>query len=83
MLNKFLQSSVNPTELSLKVRGALMTIVPVAGFLLKTLGSEIDQESLKKVVELIGDVVMSVGSIISAGMMIWGIVRSWFAKSST
>lgn len=80
MLEKFLVSSVNPAELSLKVRGALMAIVPIAGLVLKSTGSEIDEESLKKVVELIGEVVIAVGSAVSAFMMLWGMIRSWFVK---
>ena len=81
MLNDFLKSSVNPGELSLRIRGALMTIVPIAGLVLKSIGSEIDEQSLKDVVELIGEVVMAVGTAVSAVMMLYGTVRSWFVKS--
>lgn len=80
MLDKFLQSSVNPVELSMRVRGALMTIVPIAGLVLKSVGSEVSEDNLKQAVELIGDIVIAAGSLVSAGMMLWGTVRSWFAK---
>lgn len=58
-----------------------MTIVPIAGLVLKSIGSEIDEQSLKDVVELIGEVVMAVGTAVSAVMMLYGTVRSWFVKS--
>ena len=80
MLNKFLESSVNPGDLSLRVRGALMTIVPIVGLVLKSIGSEISEDALKQVVELIGNIVMAVGSLISAVMMLWGTIRPWFKK---
>lgn len=80
MLDKFLQSSINPGELSLRVRGALMAIIPIVGLVLKSIGSEIREDSLKEAVELIGNIVMAAGSLISAVMMLWGTIRSWFPK---
>lgn len=64
----------------MKVKGALMLIVPIAGWVLKALGAEIGEDSLKQVVEIIGDMVMTIGSLVSAAMMLWGMVRSWFIK---
>ncbi len=75
MLQQFLESSQDPAKLSLMVKGTLTVIVPAAGFALKLIGHEIDVAVLQQIVDGIANFVMVVGTAVSAGMALWGLVR--------
>lgn len=83
MLNKFLQSSKNPQELSLMIKGVLTASMPLAGVVLKATGHEIDNETLKDIIEKVGDVVIAFGSAVSAVMIVWGALRKTWNKPTS
>lgn len=74
-MNKLLASSVDPKQLSLTVKGALILIVPLAAVVIKAAGGEVADYELEKIVDLITDLVFFAGSVVSLSAMLYGAVR--------
>lgn len=74
-MNKFFASSTNPEELSMTIKGFLTMIVPVAGMILKLIGHQIDDATLNAWVEQLGNIVITLGTLVSSFMMLWGQIR--------
>lgn len=81
MFKKLFESSQNPGQVSLLVKSALIGFLPIVGVILKLVGHEIDQESLKGAVEIIGDIVASFFACMSAIGMLWGFIRKYFISN--
>jgi hypothetical protein len=74
-LNPVIASSVNPKEISLVLKGALVAVAPLMALIIKAAGGEISNEELQSVVDAAADIVTAVGSIASLGMMAYGVIR--------
>lgn len=81
MFKKLFESSKNPGEVSLVVKSALIGFLPIIGIVLKGLGHDIDQETLKQAVEMIGDIVTTFFALMSAIGMFWGFIRRFLPQS--
>lgn len=74
-MNKLLASSVDPKQLSLAVKGALVALVPVIAVVIKAAGGEISNDDLQIVAQSIADIIAIVGTVASAVMLIAGVLR--------
>lgn len=63
-----LQSSQNPEEISLTVKGAILTLLPLLAMALNKFG--VSQEMLVEMVN-------AIFGLVGAGIMIWGAVRKF------
>lgn len=76
MFSKILASSRNPENISLTIKGALGTLVPVVVMFAKAKGFDhIDSAQLNHIVDLIADLAVTVSGLISLSAVIWGSVR--------
>jgi uncharacterized membrane protein len=76
LLEKLIQSSQDPTKVSLTVRGALLGLVPMFLFVSQHFGFQgVDETLLVEVIELITNIVSAALAIISTVVMLWGLVR--------
>jgi len=82
LLKKIFQSSQDPQQLSLTVKGILASLVPVAGMLLKLSGHMVDNNDLNQVVDVAGNVVIAFGTLFSACGMLWGLIRKFIKPTS-
>lgn len=73
MLPTALQSSVNPNELSLTVKGILISLIPIIIIIAKQLGLEVTETSLINLIE-------QVTILISAVVTVYGLIRKLFIK---
>lgn len=78
-LNPAVASSVNPQELSLTLKGAIIAVVPIVALILKSAGHEIGNEDLESFVQIASDFVVAVGSAASLGIMLWGAIRKIYS----
>jgi len=78
MLNKLLASSVDPEELSLTVKGLLLSSVPLVMLIVQAAGTHISQNQLREVIVAIADSVAALGTLVSASMVAAGMVRKLF-----
>lgn len=63
-----LQSSQNPEEISLTVKGAILTLLPLLAMALNKFG--VSQEMLVEMVN-------AIFGLVGAGIMIWGAIRKF------
>lgn len=69
-MNKFLASSLDPSKLSLTVKGLLLSILPV--FLVLT---GMTEETIQPIIDGIVQIVFLVTSLVSAFQIIYGLIR--------
>lgn len=82
-LNPLVASSVDPKQLSLTIKGALIAGVPIVALVLKAAGHEIGNDDLQSFVDIASDFVVAVGSAASLGIMLYGAIRkAYFALTS-
>lgn len=74
-MNKLIASSADPTQISLTLKGILVGIVPVVFILLHTIGAKIDQPTLQTIVESVTNVITALGTLVSAVMVAYGVIR--------
>lgn len=74
-MNKVLASSSDPKQLSLTVRGVLVTVVPLVAVVIKVAGGELDDSSVQAIVDGVSEAVFLFGSAVSVVMMVAGLVR--------
>ena len=65
-LQWFIYSSKDPQKIALTVKG-LVPLVALLGFF--------DQNLLDSASDSIGEVVVAIGQVLTAGMVVWGLVR--------
>jgi hypothetical protein len=84
VLRWLLQSSANPNEVSLTVKGLLIGAVPVAMVFLGLAHVNLGQDQLTAVVDAIVNVFQDGLMLISAGATLYGIVRKvWLSLSAS
>lgn len=76
-LPKFLGSSVNSEQISLTFKGIAVGLIPVIILLSKTFGSgeNLDEKTLTDLVDSVGDVIITAGTLVSAVMVAVGLIR--------
>jgi hypothetical protein len=74
-ISQFVASSSDPEQLSLTVRGALIAIVPIIGLIINAVGGSIDQKQLNELVDLVSQIVIAVGGLLSLLTMAYGAIR--------
>jgi hypothetical protein len=77
---KLLGSSVDPTKLSLTVKGILLCVVGIITPLLIGWGYDVAQMDLNGLVDLIVNAVQAVAIAVSAVMTVWGAVRKIYVN---
>lgn len=70
MWNKFITSSADPDQVSLTIRGFLLSILPIAMLL-----TGIPEAELNVIVDVITDVVFWGTGLVSAIQVLYGLVR--------
>lgn len=81
IFKRFLQSSANPQELALTVRGFLVGLIPLCLIIAKLLGADFLPTDLEPYIDVIVNLVVAIVGVISAGMTIYGLGRKvvyWF-----
>jgi len=79
-MNKYLSSSVDPSKLSLTVKGILVGIVPVAILLAKFKGVELAEGDLQPFIDSVGNVILMTGAALSAVWTIYGAARKLWVR---
>jgi hypothetical protein len=79
-MNKLLASSVDPEQVSLTIKGVIVVVVPIIGLVLKTLGHQLDDNTLQLFTDALGNAVVLFGSAVSAAMMVVGLFRKLFVS---
>lgn len=75
-LETVLQSSKNPSKLSLTVKGLLVTLIPVFVTIGTAIGTDvITVEYLESLIELISQIINSVTLLTGLLMTAWGLIR--------
>lgn len=74
-MNKLLQSSVNPKDLSLTIKGVLTMLVPMIAIALNLAGKQVDDATITSIIDAITNVVATAATTISAFMVLYGLVR--------
>ena len=74
MLNKILQSSKNPKEISLTIRGALMNILAFVVFAVGAAGYEMVGD-MEGVIELLSSVIGTGLVLVGQLWIAWGVLR--------
>lgn len=74
-MNKLLESSSNPKQLSLSVKGALVLALPLAAVIIKAAGGQVESAELERLIDIITDIVFFSGSIASLFTMAFGLLR--------
>ena len=69
-MNKFLTSSVDPSKLSLTIKGILLGVLPI--FLVVT---GMTEETIQPVIDGIVQIVFLVTSLVSAFQIVYGLIR--------
>ena len=77
-MNKLIASSVDPKQLSLTVKGILVSLVVPITIVLHALGKNISQDELSALVELITNVVAAAATLVSTVMMLYGSARKFY-----
>ncbi len=74
-LPKILQSSIDPNELALTVKGILVGIIPVILIIAGVAHWNVGQADLTAAVDAIGNIITAVGAALSAMMILVGVIR--------
>jgi hypothetical protein len=69
-MNKFLESSVDPSKLSLTVKGLLLSLLPV--FLVLT---GMTEETIQPIIDVIVQAVFLVTALVSTFQILYGLIR--------
>ena len=72
---KLIASSVDPSKISLTVKGLILGLVPVIIFLAKVKGFDLPESSVTEFAETVGNVIESVTAALSGAMVIVGVLR--------
>lgn len=80
MLEQILQSSQDPDQLSLTVKGVLSALIPVAGAILVWTGHSVDNATLQAIVDAIGNLIIVGGTAVSMFATLWGLIRKALPK---
>lgn len=71
-MNKLLESSTNPGEVSMTIQGALVAMVPIIIGIFKILGVQLSETTIM-------DIIQGATAATSAILMLWGSVRKLIA----
>lgn len=81
MFQKLMESSQDPTKVSMLVKSTLLLLVPIMVGLAKYYGfDQITDEALKNFIDLIAQLVQALFGLIALGGMVWGMVRKFVEK---
>jgi len=72
-----LGSSVEPGKISLRVRGALYSVIPAVLLFAQYKGWDIGEDGLKLIADKIVEVVSAGAVLVAAGMHVWGWIRKY------
>lgn len=74
-INPIIASSSDSKQISLVIKGAIVAVAPLMGLVIKAAGGEISNEEMQSIVNMASDFVVTAGSIVSLGMMLFGALR--------
>ena len=74
-MNKLLASSTDPKQVSLTLQGVLAVFVPLAAYLVRQAGGELDADVTQRIIDISSQIVIAIGSLASLIMMLVGLVR--------
>ncbi len=77
-MNKLLASSVDPKDLSLTIKGLLLSSVPIVMLLLQAAGKQIQQDEISLFVQVVSDIIAGLGALASAVMVAFGMARKLY-----
>ena len=72
---KIFQSSIDPSQLSLTIRGLAVAIIPVLLVLFQMYNINVTHQDLNGIVEAIVNVITALSAVVSAIMVAWGLIR--------
>lgn len=79
LVNKypFLESSVQPGKVALRIRGFLVSLIPAIVFIANLKGWDIGEEGVRLIIDKIFEVASAAGTVIGAMMFLWGWIRKF------
>lgn len=72
---KIFQSSVDPNELALTIKGLLVGLVPILMLLVGLNHISVGQDQVSGIIDALSNIVIGIGSVVSSVMVAWGLIR--------